>query len=227
MSTLSVIATPIGNLEDMTLRALRTLEACTAVICEDTRVTRKLLAHFAISKPLIALHANSAQKDFIRIERLLADGSSLALLCDAGTPGISDPGLELVSRLRGRFSSDLTIEAIPGPSALSAALSISGLRAAQFTFYGFLPLKKRRGTYLAEVAESERASVLYESPHRIVSLLASLKEKLPSGRRIGVFRELTKMHEESVIGSAEEVLLYFTARPGQVRGEFVVIIEGL
>lgn len=233
------MATPIGNLEDITLRALRVLRECDVIACEDTRVTKKLLAHFDIAKQCVALHANSLEKDFVRIETLLEEGKHVVFVSDAGTPGISDPGLELVSRVREKLSasartalggvvgdvSEVVIEAIPGPSALAAALSISGLRAAAFTFYGFLPLKKGREKLLDEIAASLRASVLYEPPHRILKLLESLAERLPSDRRVGVFRELTKMHEEATVGSAADVFRDFSAHADRVRGEFVVIVE--
>src|SRR6185369_5706622 len=143
-----------------------------------------------------------------------------------GTPGVSDPGLELVSVIREKLGSEVVIEAIPGPSALAAALSIAGLRAPSFTFYGFLPLKKGRETIFKEIAASERASIFYESPHRIMKTLESLVEFVPATRRVGAFRELTKMYEESVIGSAEEVLAYFIEHEDKQRGEFVVIVEG-
>jgi 16S rRNA (cytidine1402-2'-O)-methyltransferase len=186
----------------------------------------------------------------VRIETLLEEGKHVAFVTDAGTPGVSDPGLELVSRVREHFGqttssrtdlnsnssrllvgqarsdlSDVVIEAIPGPSALAAALSIAGLRASSFVFYGFLPLKKGRERLLSEIAASDRASVLYESPHRILKTLEWLQKHLGSARRIGVFRELTKMHEESVVGSADEVAAYYAAHADKVRGEFVVIVE--
>ena len=256
---LSIVATPIGNLEDITLRALRTLKECDVVACEDTRVTSKLLAHYDISKRTIALHGNSLEKDFVRVEKLLEEGKHVALVSDAGTPGVSDPGLELVSRVREHFGqlrqgvaltqhhssqgdtfpqlrhhlsetpgpdlSEVVIETIPGPSALAAAVSISGLRAATFIFFGFLPLKKGREKLLTEIAASDRASVVYESPHRILKTLQSLRGKIPPNRRVGVFRELTKMHEESIVGSAEDVLRYFMENSDKVRGEFVIIVE--
>jgi 16S rRNA (cytidine1402-2'-O)-methyltransferase len=221
---LSVVATPIGNLEDVTLRALRVLKEAEVVACEDTRTTKKLLSHFGIHTPTVAFHANSGVKGFEKIITLLQEGKRVALVCDAGTPGISDPGLELVSRVREHVSG-VTIETIPGPSALAAALSISGLRAASFTFYGFLPLKKGRETLFKKIVADERASVFYESPHRIVKALEALAKGLTPERRVGVFRELTKMYEESIIGSAGEVLAAVVTDPNKQRGEFVVIVE--
>jgi 16S rRNA (cytidine1402-2'-O)-methyltransferase len=211
---LSIVATPIGNLEDITLRALRILREADAVACEDTRVTKKLLSHFDIHAPVVTLP---------KISALLEQGKHVALVSDAGTPGVSDPGQEIVSNAR---DAGAAIEAIPGPSALAAALSVCGLRAATFTFYGFLPLKKGRQTLFKDIAASERASVFYESPHRIMKALEALAEAAP-GRRIGVYRELTKLYEEHRVGPAAEVLSYFNENGGKQRGEFVVIVEGL
>jgi 16S rRNA (cytidine1402-2'-O)-methyltransferase len=219
----SVVATPIGNLEDLTLRALRILKESDIVVCEDTRVTKKLLSHFDIHTPTTSFHANSGEKGFEKVIELLAEGKRIAYVCDAGTPGISDPGLELVSNVR---AAGFPIETIPGASALAAALSISGLRAASFTFYGFLPHKKGRETLFKEIAASERASIFYESPHRILKALESLSKFLEGERRIGVFRELTKMYEEAIIGQASEVLKHVQTDTNKQRGEFVVIVEG-
>jgi 16S rRNA (cytidine1402-2'-O)-methyltransferase len=226
MQKLSVVATPIGNLEDITLRALRILKEADVVACEDTRVTKKLLSHFDIHTPAITFNANSGPKGFDKIIDLIEAGKHVALVSDAGTPGISDPGLELVSVVRERLP-EAKIEAIAGPSALAAALSIAGLRAPSFTFYGFLPIKKGRETIFKELAASERASVMYESPHRIMKTLESLAAILPAERRVGVFRELTKIYEEAVVGSAEQVLKHFTDTPEKQRGEFVLIVESL
>ncbi len=211
--TLSVIATPIGNLEDITLRALRILAEAEFVACEDTRVSRKLLSHFDIHTPLVT-HRH--------IARLLAEGKHVAFVSDAGTPGVSDPGLELVARAR---QAGARVEAVPGPSALAAAVSVAGLRAPTFTFYGFLPVKKGREKLFAEVAKSERASVLYESPHRILKTLSSLAAHLPAGRRVGLYRELTKVYEEAIIGTPKEALATLEADPHKQRGEFVIIVE--
>ena len=165
---LSVVATPIGNLEDITLRALRTLKEADVVACEDTRETRKLLSRYEIGTPTVSFHANSGVVGFSKIISLLREGKQVALVCDAGTPGVSDPGLELVSQVREELKDEVRIETIPGASALAAALSIAGMRAATFTFYGFLPLKKGREKLMKEIAASSRASVFYESPHRII-----------------------------------------------------------
>jgi 16S rRNA (cytidine1402-2'-O)-methyltransferase len=210
---LSIVATPIGNLEDITLRALRVLKEADVVACEDTRMTMKLLAHFDIHTPVATLP---------KIPMLLEQGKRVAVVSDAGTPGVSDPGQEIVSRARDAGAS---IEAIPGASALAAALSVCGLRAATFTFYGFLPLKKGRQTLFREIAANGRASVFYESPHRIMKALEALAAACPE-RRIGVYRELTKMYEEHRVGPVSEVLAHFAEHEEKRRGEFVVIVEG-
>lgn len=224
MGTLSVVATPIGNLGDITLRALEILKSADAIACEDTRVTSKLLARYDIKKPLVIYHARSGKLAAERVLALLGEGKRVALVTDAGTPGISDPGSELVALVRERLGEHARIEAIPGPSALSAALSIAGLPVGEFVFLGFLPHKKGRQTLFKEIAKEKRAIVFYESPHRIEKALASLVETLPEGRRIAICRELTKLHEEVVSGSPEEVRAHFEKSPSTVRGEFVVVV---
>lgn len=225
MGTLSVVATPIGNLGDITLRAIDTLKEADAIACEDTRVTSKLLSRFDIQKPLLIYHARSGKLAAERILTLLGEGKRVALVTDAGTPGISDPGSQLVHEVKERLGDEVRIETIPGPAALTAALSISGIPTHEFTFIGFLPHKKGRQTIFTEIAASERTTVFYESPHRIEKALASLAEVLDPKRKVIVMRELTKIHESVVEGSAEAVASYFTKHPGQVRGEFVVLVS--
>lgn len=222
--TLSVVATPIGNLADITLRALDTLKQADVIACEDTRVTAKLLARYEIQKPLLIFHAQSGRHATTRILQLLGDGKRVALVTDAGTPGVSDPGNELVRSVRDLLRDEVIIEAIPGPTALTAALSIAGMPTHEFTFLGFLPHKKGRQTRFKEIAESERAIVFYESPHRILKALQSLTEVLEETRKISVLRELTKMHESVIEGTAQEVATYFNEYSDEVRGEFVVIV---
>lgn len=224
MGTLSVVATPIGNLGDITLRAIDTLKEADAIACEDTRVTAKLLARYGIEKPLLVYHAQSGRLAATRILSQLAEGKRIALVTDAGTPGISDPGTELVRLVRDQFGSEVRIETIPGATALTAALSIAGVPTNQFVFLGFLPHKKGRQTLFAEIRELERTAVFYESPHRIEKTLASLAEALPEDRKVMVLRELTKLHESVVEGTAAEVAVHFKEHPGEVRGEFVVIV---
>lgn len=224
MGTLSVVATPIGNLADITLRALEALKQADAIACEDTRVTSKLLARYGIEKPLLVYHARSGKLAATRILSQLGEGKHIALVTDAGTPGISDPGTALVAEVRARLGSEVRIEALPGPSALTAALSIVGLPTDEFTFLGFLPHKKGRQTLFAEIAEMKRTAVFYESPHRIEKALDALAAVLGPERKVAVLRELTKLYESSVIGTAQEVAAHFTTHPGEVRGEFVVIV---
>ncbi len=221
MGTLSVVATPIGNLEDITLRALRTLKECDVIYAEDTRVVSKLLTRYEIRKPLQRLDAATEAKKTDEVIARLEAGGRIAFVSDAGTPGISDPGARLVAAVREQLPG-AAIEAIPGPSALTAALSIAGMDTAEFAFLGFLPHKKGRQTALKKIAASEIPVVLYESPHRVMKLLEELGALHPS--RVIIARELTKIHEEVVSGSAEEVQAHFSDHPDRVRGEFVVIV---
>ncbi|MFZ1075509.1 MAG: 16S rRNA (cytidine(1402)-2'-O)-methyltransferase [Minisyncoccia bacterium] len=217
---LSIVATPIGNLEDITLRALRTLKECDVVYAEDTRVVAKLLARYEIKKPLQRLDAVTETKKADDVVSRLEAGEHVVFVSDAGTPGISDPGSRLVAAVREQLP-EAKIEAIPGASALTAALSIAGIDSAEFTFIGFLPHKKGRQTALKKMAESEIPVVLYESPHRILKLLEELGAIDTS--RVVVARELTKIHEEVVSGTPSEILAHFAKNPDRVRGEFVVI----
>lgn len=222
---LSVVATPIGNLGDITLRAIDTLKNADVIACEDTRVSSKLLARYGIEKPLVIFHAQSAKSATHRVLALLSEGKRVALVTDAGTPGISDPGSMLVKGVRERLHGDVVVEAIPGPAAVTAALSIAGVPTDSFLFLGFLPHKKGRQTMFKEIANSTHTVVFYESPHRIEKALASLAEVLTPERRITVARELTKLHESLVQGTAEEVVAHFKNHQGEVRGEFVVIVS--
>ncbi|HVX90770.1 MAG TPA: 16S rRNA (cytidine(1402)-2'-O)-methyltransferase [Candidatus Paceibacterota bacterium] len=224
MGTLSVVATPIGNLGDITLRAIETLRQADVIACEDTRVTAKLLQKYDIEKPLFIYHARSGRLNTTRILEALGEGKRVALVTDAGTPGISDPGAELVAEVRDRLDGDVTIEAIAGPAAITAALSITGIPCADFTFLGFLPHKKGRETLFKEIAAAKRAYVFYESPHRLTKALASLTKVLDDKRLVAVCRELTKIHESVIRGSAADVEKHFKLHPDQVRGEVVIIV---
>jgi 16S rRNA (cytidine1402-2'-O)-methyltransferase len=224
MGTLSIVATPIGNLGDITLRAIDTLKNADLIACEDTRVTAKLLQKYDIEKPLAIYHARSGRVNTTRILSALGEGKRVALVTDAGTPGISDPGAELVAEVRSRLGDDARIEAIPGPAALTAALSITGIPCAEFTFLGFLPHKKGRETLFKEIAAASRAYVFYESPHRLEKALASLVKTLDDTRTVAVCRELTKIHESVVRGSATEVAAYFATHTDEVRGEVVIVV---
>lgn len=223
--TLSVVATPIGNLGDITLRALETLKECDAIACEDTRVTSKLLARFEIKKPLLIYHAQSGRLAATRILSMLGEGKHIALVTDAGTPGISDPGSQLVTEVRDKLGDDVRIVSIPGPSALTSGLSIAGIPTHEFLFIGFLPHKKGRLTAFKDIAQSDKTVVFYESPHRILKALQSLATSLKDERTVVVLRELTKIHESVIRGSAKEVLEYFSTHPQHVRGEFMVCIS--
>jgi len=223
MKTLYIVGTPIGNLEDISLRALKVLKEVDFIICEDTRWTLKLLNHFEIKKPLVSYHQHSRlQKiDFIISE---LKNKNAALVSDAGTPGISDPGGLLIREVVEKLGSSIKIAAIPGPSALAAAVSVSGLACDKFRFLGFLPHKKGRETLFKEIVDSKETIVFYESPHRILKTLESLEKVLDKQRKIAVGRELTKIYEEVVRGNAGEILNYFKNNPDKVKGEFVVLV---
>lgn len=220
---LYIIATPIGNLEDITLRALRILKEVDMVLCEDTRETGKLLHHFDIKKPLKSFHAQSKISRIDDIIVMLAEGKTLALVTDAGTPAISDPGSFLIQKIKEELP-DTKIVPIPGASALTAAFSASGITGGEFTFLGFLPHKKGRETLFKEISQGERAYIFYESPHRILKALESLKTFCPD-KKITIAREITKIFEEIVSGKPEELLVYFNENTEKVRGEFVVIVS--
>jgi len=221
MPKLYIVATPIGNLLDVTLRALRILKEVDLILCEDTRVTKKLLNHYKIRTPTDSYHSQSKFRKVDKVMRLLEEGKNIALVSDSGTPAISDPGSRLVSLVREQFSG-VEVIVIPGPSAVTAALSVSGLPASEFLFLGFLPHKKGREKLFKEIAESKRTIVFYESPHRFMKTLGFLEKYLDKKRKVTIARELTKIYEEITSGTAEEVLGYFRKQ----RGEFVVMVEG-
>lgn len=223
MGTLSIVATPIGNLEDITLRALRVLKEASVVFAEDTRMAKKLLMHYDIATPCMRCDANrEAICAQAVILRLMAD-EKVAYITDAGTPGISDPGSYLVRIVRETLP-EATIEAIPGASSLTAALSIAGITEHSFRFLGFLPHKKGRQTAFKEIAEAEEPIVFLESTHRIMKALESLKEYTPE-KRITICREITKHFEEVVTGTAEHVITELTRDTKRQKGEFVVIVN--
>ena len=227
MSAFYVISTPIGNLEDITLRALRILKEVDMVLCEDTRVTKRLFERHNITTPTLSYHAQSGDTKVEIILEKISEGKNLALVTDAGTPGISDPGSLLVSKIRETYP-ELHIVSIPGPSALTAALSIAGVPTHEFIFLGFMPHKKGRETLFKEIAASERTMVFYESTHRIIKALESLKEHLvPHTKKVTVVREITKIFEEVLQGSPDEILEILTKIPEKQKGEFVVIVSVL
>ena len=220
-SCLYLVATPIGNLEDITLRALRILKEVDIIAAEDTRQTAKLLNHYDIKKPMISYHEHNKKSKGVEIIRLLLDGKSVALVSDAGMPSISDPGEDLV-----RLCIENTIEVvpIPGPSASLTALSVSGLSTSQFAFIGFLPVKgKERNEILEKLANEEKTMILYEAPHRLMSTLKDLREYM-GNRRISISRELTKKFEETIRCNLDEAIEEFSTR--NIKGEFVLVLEG-
>ncbi len=227
MTKLFIVSTPIGNLEDITLRALRVLKEVDTILCEDTRETKKLLQRYEINKPTLSYHAQSKLSKVEKIFELLEAGRDLALVSDAGTPTISDPGCMLVDQVRARFGTAIEIIPVPGASAVLAALSVSGFPSSEFVFLGFLPHKKGRETLFREMTSSKRTVVFYESPHRMEKTLASLAEHLEPERRLQVSREITKIYEGHVRGNLLEVVAHFQAHPDQIRGEFVVVVEGV
>ena len=219
MSTLYVVATPIGNLEDVSARALRVLGEVTAIAAEDTRVTARLLARHGLRRPLISYRAPVEGRTLQRVLDAL-DAGDVALVSDAGTPAVSDPGVRLVD---AAWEAGHTVVPIPGPSAVTAALSVAGFGGSGFVFVGYLPRKPgelRR--FLAAIAEERRPTVVLESPHRVLKSLPVVAEVLPE-RRLTVARELTKLHEEVLRGTAAELL---EALGGRARGEFTIVIEG-
>lgn len=222
---LSVVSTPIGNLEDITLRALRILGECDAVLCEDTRVTGKLLSHYNIKKPLFRYDAHSTKERVAPILEKLSEGKHLCLVTDAGTPCISDPGFLLIRQIKQELP-EVKIESIPGASAVISALSISGIPVSSFSFLGFLPQKNGRNTIFEKMKESEVPVVFYESTHRIKKTLLSLLDKLPENK-IVIVKELTKIHEQVFTGKASELIERFDEDERLLRGEFVVIVAPL
>jgi 16S rRNA (cytidine1402-2'-O)-methyltransferase len=221
MGKLSIVATPIGNLGDLTFRALWNLKECSAIYAEDTRVTLKLLNHYGLRTSVHRLDAATEAKKAEEVIKRLEEGEHIAYVTDAGTPGVSDPGARLVARVREELPSTV-IEAIPGPSAITAALSIAGMPDDRFIFLGFLPHKKGRQTALKGIAKSDIPVVLYESPHRIVKLLTELGKFAPKCR-VTIAREITKMHEEVLVGFPEK-LAEKVKKERKDRGEFVVIV---
>jgi 16S rRNA (cytidine1402-2'-O)-methyltransferase len=222
MEGLWLVPTPIGNLGDITLRALNVLGAVDLILAEDTRTTAKLLKHYDVDTPMRSFHMHNEHKSVAKIVSELAAGGCIALVSDAGSPGVSDPGFLLV---RACLAAEIHVQALPGATALIPALTLSGLPSERFVFEGFLPPKKGRQKRLTALAEEIRTIVLYESPHRIVKTLGQLAEHLGENREATVSRELTKMFEETVRGSLKTLIDHFTQTPP--KGEFVIVVEGL
>lgn len=227
IGTLYVVATPIGNLDDVTLRALETLKAVDVIFAEDTRVIAKLLARMAIEKPLHRYDEHAHESASQAIIALLREGKKVALVSDAGTPGIADPGSRLVARVRDEVV-DAHIVPIPGVSAVTTILSVSGMNANQFVFLGYPPHKKGRKTFFESLKTNEIwPVVIYESPHRIEKALASISEVCGGARTVVVGRELTKIHEDIWKGPIEEARVIFSEAGGdknRIKGEFVIVI---
>lgn len=220
-TSLYIIATPIGNLDDITFRAVEILKSVDLILAEDTRTSGVLLKHYGVSKPLQSFHNFNEHKIVGKLIERLKQGEQMALISDAGTPGISDPGFLIA---RACIQAGLKIECPPGATAFVPALIKSGLPSDRFVFEGFLPQKKGRQTLLRRLAEEERTMIFYESPYRLVKTLQQFIEYFGAERQASVSRELTKMFEETINGSLEEILIHFQTK--DVKGEIVVVIAG-
>lgn len=224
-----IVATPIGNLEDITLRALKILKEVSLILAEDTRTTKKLLEKYGIKKKILSYHQHSKPEKINFILELLNEGEKIAFLSEAGTPGISDPGGELIQKIIENYGEKVKIIPIPGPSALTAAISISGFPMNRFLFLGFCPKKKKRKKFFEEIIESKYPVIFYESPYRVLKTLSQLKEifeqRNQSERKIVVCRELTKKFETIYRGNVVEVLEKI--QKDKIKGEFVIIIDRL
>ena len=221
MGTLYIVPTPVGNLEDMTMRAIRILKEADMVLAEDTRTSGILLKHFDIKNRLASHHKFNEHGTAANVVEKLKAGMNIALISDAGTPGISDPGFFLV---REAVAAGIEVICLPGATAFVPALVASGLPCDRFVFEGFLPQKKGRKTRIESLAEEPRTMIFYESPYRLVKMLQQLSEVFGADRQVSVAREISKVHEESVRGTLEEVIAHFTAQ--EPKGELVVIVEG-
>lgn len=221
MSKLYLIPTPIGNLEDITLRALRILKEVDLVLAEDTRTSKPLMKHFEISTPLQSHHLFNEHAKVEEVVNQIKSGVTIALITDAGTPGISDPGFLLV---RECIKNAIEVETLPGATAFVPALVNSGLPSERFCFEGFLPHKKGRQTKLESLVEEERTMIFYESPHRLIKTLTSFSEYFGKERKASISRELTKMFEENKRGTLEELIAYFSSK--SIKGEIVIVVGG-
>ncbi len=221
MGKLYLVPTPIGNLKDITLRAIEVLQQADLILAEDTRTSGKLLKHYEIATPMQSHHMHNEHKTVDAIVARINSGETIALISDAGTPAISDPGFLLT---RACVENGIEVDCLPGATAFVPALVNSGLPNDRFVFEGFLPVKKGRQSRLQLLAEESRTIIFYESPHKLLKTLTQLSEFFGENRRISVSRELSKMHEETVRGSITEVLAHFEAK--QVKGEIVIVVEG-
>ncbi len=219
---LTLVPTPIGNLGDITVRALDTLKSAEHVLAEDTRVTRKLFNHYGITASLSAFHQHNEHRMTERIIEQMLSGQKIVLVSDAGTPGISDPAFLLV---RAAVEAGLKVECLPGPTAFVPALVASGFPCDRFVFEGFLPHKKGRQKKLLNLKEEERTIIFYESPHRLIKTIEQIAEFIGTDRRLCVVREISKIHEEYARGSTSELIEHFTKK--EPKGEIVILLEGL
>lgn len=221
MGKLVIVPTPIGNLEDITLRAINVLRNCDLILAEDTRTSSHLLKHYSIETRMQSHHKFNEHQTATHLVEKIKSGETIALISDAGTPGISDPGFFLV---RACVQADVEVECLPGATAFVPALVISGLPNDRFCFEGFLPQKKGRQTRLKELAEESRTMVFYESPYRVLKTLTQFAEFFGEDRSASVSREISKMFEETIRGTLSELISHFTAN--ETKGEFVIIVEG-
>ncbi len=223
MSEIYIIPTPIGNLGDITYRAIETLKNVDLIYAEDTRTTHKLLSHYEISKRTISYHQHNEHKivDNI-IDNIINNNQKIALVSDAGTPGISDPGFLLINKAKNK---EIPVFCLPGPTALIPAIVQSGFASDEFYFFGFLPHKKGRKKKLIKLLENNSTTILYESPHRLLKLLEEIKEHDKNDRKISVSRELTKIHEETVQGFPDQLISHFSKKT--IKGEIVVVMDKL
>jgi 16S rRNA (cytidine1402-2'-O)-methyltransferase len=221
MSKLYIVPTPIGNLDDMTFRAIQVLKDVDTILAEDTRTSGKLLKHFEITTPMMSHHMHNEHKTVTSIVRRLQSGETFALISDAGTPAISDPGFLLT---RACIQQGIDVECLPGATAFVPALVNSGFPNDKFVFEGFLPVKKGRQTRLIFLAEETRTMIFYESPHKLIKTLSHFVDYFGEERRVSVSRELSKLFEETVRGTAKEVLEYYTNKPP--KGEIVIVVQG-
>ena len=221
MAKLYIVPTPIGNFEDFTFRAINVLKDVDLILCEDTRRSKKLLIHYDIETPLRSHHKFNEHKEIGKVVNKILSGEKIALISDAGTPGISDPGFLAV---RTCLENNIEVECLPGATALIPALVNSGIPFDKFVFEGFLPVKKWRKTKLEKLSEEERTMVFYESPHKLLKTLKDFSNSFGPERKVSISRELTKIYEETIRLSLENAVKLFTEKPP--KGEFVIIIEG-
>ena len=221
MAKLYIVPTPIGNLEDITLRSINVLIDSDLVLCEDTRRSKILMSHYKINTQLKSFHKFNEHKEIDSIVDQIKEGKKISLISDAGTPGISDPGFLIV---RSCIESEIEIECLPGATAFVPALINSGIPSDKFVFEGFLPVKKGRKTRLETLFNEERTMIFYESPHKILKTLNDFKLNFGSERKISISRELTKVYEENIRGTVEEVISFFGDK--KIKGEIVIVVEG-